>query len=117
MQVRSAGEACARGGNRHPPCSFCGNASGPVHIGFRAMICDDCIKDLRQALIQVDGCHSAEPPHHSVAGSECVVCGRILSMAAFSMRRWIFGVCDTCACSMTKSTARYAGTPAQSFEF
>jgi hypothetical protein len=33
------------------------------------------------------------------------------------VRRWIFGICDSCACSMTKSHAHYAGTPSQSFEF
>jgi hypothetical protein len=111
------GQSRARAVSRDPPCSFCGVAKSTVHVGFRAMICDECIEQMRQVVAQLDGSNASEPVHHSVAGSECVFCGRILSTAAFSVRRWIFGICDTCACSMTKSNAQYAGTPSQSFEF
>lgn len=100
-----------------PPCSFCGAGDSELRIGFRAMICDACIDEMRDRLAQLDGNHEAASIHHFVAGKECVFCERILSTAGFSLRRWIFGVCNGCACSIAKYTPDYAGQPVQSYEF
>jgi hypothetical protein len=99
------------------PCSFCGSTSGDIQTGFRAMICSGCIADMRKLLLELNTAQDAAPLHHSIAGSECVFCGRILATAGFSLRRWIFGVCGECACSITKTDISYVGQPAQSFEF
>lgn len=100
-----------------PPCSFCGASDTEVHVGFRALICTRCIEQLRVKLAEVANSVADTPVHHSVAGQECVLCERILSSANFSMRRWIFGICDACACSVAKVTVSYRGVPAQSYEF
>ena len=100
-----------------PPCSFCGARSADVSVGHRAMICVDCKDDLRRRLAALEVAPSVPDPNHLVAGAECVFCEKILTLAGFSLRRWIFGICDGCACSITASTIKYSGAQAKSYEF
>jgi hypothetical protein len=88
-----------------------------VHVGFRAIICDECIGALRRRLSELDGSEDDSPPDWSVAGRECVFCERILTTADFSLSRWIFGMCNVCACSIAGANVQYAGSPAQDFKF
>jgi hypothetical protein len=91
-----------------------------VSTGFRAIICEKCIDALRvklDALEQPEHSTVAGEVNYSVPGAECVFCERILTTARFSMRRWIFGICDTCACSMADRQIGYSGMDAQSYEF
>ena len=81
------------------------------------MICDRCIGQLRARLADLSTETADTPVHFSVAGQECVLCERILSTATFSVQRWIFGICNTCACSVANQSVDYRGVPAQSYEF
>jgi len=103
--------------NWAPPCSFCGTTQAPVSVGFRAMICDGCIAALGKSLQAIER-RAQEPVDAStVAGAECVFCERILSTATFSLHRWIFGVCDACACSIAKFPIRYRGASPCGYSF
>jgi hypothetical protein len=100
-----------------PPCSFCGDSHNHTRIGFRAMICDSCIGSLRSRLEQLVNVPTDGAIHDFVPGKECVFCEMILSTAKFSMRRWIFGICDACACSIAEIQVDHVGPSAQSYEF
>lgn len=100
-----------------PPCSFCGDRHKHVNVGFRAMICETCIGSMRNRLNQLGDVPVDGTIHHFVPGEECVFCERILSTAQFSVRRWIFGICGACACSIAKIQVDHAGPSAQSYEF
>ena len=100
-----------------PPCSFCGANDTRVNLGFRVLMCDRCVALLRARLADIATAANEEPIHQFVAGEECVLCGKFLSTANFSVRRWIFGICDACACGVTGTTVDYHGTSAQSYEF
>jgi hypothetical protein len=100
-----------------PPCSFCGTTEAPVSIGFRAMICDRCIRDLGTSLQSIERGKQRTVDDQCVAGAECVFCERILSTAKFSLHRWVFGICDVCACSVAAFPIRYAGSSPQGFAF
>jgi hypothetical protein len=100
-----------------PPCSFCGHVGEDVSLGFRVMICPACIDNMRVQLSIIGQGSANDPIHYSVPGSECVFCERILTTARFSLRRWIFGICDVCACGMCELEVDYRSGVAQSFEF
>lgn len=104
-------------GRPSPPCSFCGSTEPPVSVGFRAMICKVCIQDMGTCLQSIERGKQEPIEDASVAGAECVFCERILSTAHFSLHRWIFGICDTCASSVAKFPIRYAGTSPRGFGF
>ncbi len=79
------------------PCTFCGRTDGNLTAGKRALICEQCINDLRQMIHRV-----ARPPHEdqprdvAPAGVTCCFCESIITEAPFSARRWIFSVCNLC---------------------
>jgi hypothetical protein len=81
------------------------------------MICADCICSLGERLAQIESEPGSAPIHYFVAGQECVFCEKILATATFSLRRWIFGVCDACAGGLTARSVKYRGVLGQSYEF
>jgi hypothetical protein len=100
-----------------PPCSFCGARVQDVSVGHRAMICRNCKEDLRLRLVELGREPGTPDRDYKVAGAECVFCDKILTLARFSLRRWIFGICDGCASSITGTPINYKGAPAKSYEF
>lgn len=99
------------------PCSFCGAVNGKVFQGFRAMICESCIEEIRRKLVELEEIEPTGEIDSAVPGAECVFCERLLTCARFSLRRWIFGMCDSCACGIAGKSISYAGTSAQNYEF
>ena len=100
-----------------PPCTFCG-CTGPGNaVGFRAIICPTCVEAIKRRLHEIERTPATGAPDGSVAGTECVFCERILSGADFSLRRWVFSICCTCACSISDTVVDYQGTPAQVYAF
>jgi hypothetical protein len=81
------------------------------------MICETCIDAMRTTLKAIENSAVQADADHLVAGAECVFCERILTLAKFSLRRWIFGVCDTCACSIARHPINYVGQAAKAYEF
>jgi hypothetical protein len=100
-----------------PPCSFCGSRANPVSIGFRAIICNECILAIGTSLQAIERQMGADVAETDVAGAECAFCERILSSSRFSLHRWIFGICDVCACSVSGSPIRYTGASPRGFRF
>jgi hypothetical protein len=113
----SAPRVSTASAHQFPPCSFGGDRTQDVSVGHRAMICGNCKEDLRLRLLELGRAPSAPDGDYLVAGAECVVCDKILTTARFSLRRWIFGICDGCACSMTATSIEYAGSSAKGYEF
>jgi hypothetical protein len=100
-----------------PPCSFCGSIDSKVSIGFRAIICDRCIDAIGNSLLEIENLRAQAAADYVVAGAECVFCERILTSAQFSLHRWIFGICDTCACGIAGRSISYTGAAGKGFSF
>jgi hypothetical protein len=81
------------------------------------MICADCKVAMAAALGGIKQGVARSVVDADVAGAECVFCERILTRAHFSLHRWIFGVCDVCACSIAGTTVEYDGQAARGFQF
>ena len=89
------------------PCTFCGRTNSNLTVGRRALICEQCVTDLRYLIHRV-----ARPPHEheprevAPAGVTCSLCERIVTEAPFSARRWIFSICDLCISDLGFEGAR-----------
>lgn len=100
-------------------CTFCGNA-GDLTVGTRALICDDCRHSLRKTMAKL-----ARPPHDrpapelAPAGHECCFCNAFITDAPFSMRRWIFSICNECGSTLAFDGAKieYEGDARSSYSY
>lgn len=101
------------------PCTFCGNA-GDFTVGTRALVCDKCRHELRKTLARV-----ARPPHENPIpcfappGVECCFCNKIVTEAPFSVRRWIFSICNECCSDLAFDGAviAYEKDPHMSYSY
>lgn len=101
------------------PCTFCGNV-GNLTVGTQALICDECRHSLRKTMAKL-----ARPPHdcptpdQASAGRECCFCSASISEAPFSMRRWIFSICNECGSNLAFDGAKidYEGGARSSYSY
>ncbi len=81
------------------------------------MLCDACIRAMGDRLREIARDVDQGVDDSSLAGGECAFCERLLTAGRFSLHRWIFGICDICACSIASQDVDYAGPSPRGFNF